>query len=37
LDLTTHKRIFVNGTFDLIHPGHLDLLYYVAIHNLSYE
>lgn len=28
LDLTTHKRIFVNGTFDLIHPGHLDLLYY---------
>lgn len=28
LDLTTHNRIFVNGTFDLIHPGHLDLLYY---------
>jgi D-beta-D-heptose 7-phosphate kinase/D-beta-D-heptose 1-phosphate adenosyltransferase len=22
------KRVFVNGSFDLIHTGHLDLLYY---------
>jgi D-beta-D-heptose 7-phosphate kinase/D-beta-D-heptose 1-phosphate adenosyltransferase len=27
------KRVWVNGAFDILHPGHLDLLQFAAIHG----
>lgn len=27
------KRVWVNGTFDILRPGHLDILQYAAIHG----
>ena len=28
MDISLSKRIFVNGTFDILHPGHIQLLNY---------
>ena len=28
MDISLSKRIFVNGTFDILHPGHVQLLNY---------
>ena len=28
MDISLRKRIFVNGTFDILHPGHIQLLNY---------
>ena len=28
MDISLNKRIFVNGTFDILHPGHIQLLNY---------